>query len=142
MNNEMEKNFSYSAWQNKSELRYMDVPPLNLNLPDAPDNYTPGHLSWGKDPKRGRAIQIAREKKRMENNAVFFFEKVLPLIEGRLNAGAWLDLAIHHPERKDELMKRGGFIKYSLGERYSWIHPRFEKDKIEQAKNMGATPQI
>lgn len=131
-------NFSFHDWEERTDPRIYSVPALNeMELPRPPDNYRPGHLTMGSNPDRGLAIQRGRGKKRFAANRAFFLENVLPLIADQLNPAAWKDLAgtLNDPT----LYKRGGFTRYSLDTRASWIH-QTETDKIAQVLAMGARP--
>lgn len=132
-------NFSFQDWQDRTDTAIYEVPELNRrNLPSPVDLYRPGHLTWGKDVDRGLAIQRARGRKAAERNRAFFLSHVLPLIAGELNAAGWRDLAdqLNDPE----FYRRGGFVRYSLGNRATWIHPAEEPEKIARAIEMGASP--
>jgi hypothetical protein len=134
-----ESNFRYDAWENFHDPAFYVLPELNLNLPKPIDKYTPGQTSWGKDIKRGLAIQRARSAKARVKNGDFFLSDVLPLIKANLNSSAWLELSKVFPNMRVQFLNNGGFVRYVLGERSSLIHPIFEPKKIEQAKAMGAT---
>jgi len=136
-------NFSFRDWEERTSADVYSVPALNerKDLPQPPDRYVPGHISWGKDPKRGRAIMRAREQKRLAANTAFFLSDVLPLIEADLNVAAWHDLAQALPDHGAAFYARGGWVRYTLGERASWIHPIEEPEKVAKAIALGASPQ-
>lgn len=132
-------NFSFSDWEAQNDPKVCDVPVLNQgNLPKPPDRYRPGHLTMGKDVDRGLAIQYALSRKRYQRNVDFFRLEVLPRIADKLNPQAWRELAQQLGDTS--LYVRGGFVRYALGDRASWIHPIEEPDKVKQALWMGAKP--
>ncbi len=115
----MNPTFSFHDWQ---ECR-----PEYAHLPRPPDNYRPGHITWGKDPKRGRAIQRARTQKQHATNFAFFLAQVLPLIADGLNPQDWQNLAHeagHETEQGKELLRRGGWTFHPDFSR--WTHPDAE----------------
>lgn len=132
-------NFSFLDWEVRTNATRQAVPELNAReLPQPIDTYRPGAISWGKDPKRGRAIQRSRSQKRFESNKAHFLAHVLPLIENELNPRAWRELA--QALQMPELYARGGWVRYVLGERASWVHES-ETEKIAQCVAMGAKPE-
>jgi len=132
-------NFSFHDWEQRTDPKIYVVPPLNArDLPRPPDNYRPGHLSWGKNPARGRGIQRGRDKRRLAANKAFFLTSVLPAIESELNPAAWHDLGSQFND--PAFHARGGFVRYELGERAGWLHPELEPEKLARALEMGATP--
>lgn len=132
-------NFSFNDWEERLDPKVYSVPTLNeRKLPYPPDNYQRGSTSWGKDPKRGQAIINARDRKRLTVNKAFFLSDVLPLIEAELNPLAWKALASYF-EQDRSFYRRGGFVRYVLGDKSAWVHPEMEPDKVEKCKAMGAT---
>lgn len=132
-------NFFFRYWEDASERRYSDPPELNqIPLPEAPDRYLPGHIKWGSNPERGRAIQRTRHGKRLETNRAFFTANVLPLIADRLNPAAWRDLW-SDLGRPAGMMENAGFTWYAMEGRAQWIHAT-ETDLIERALALGAKP--
>jgi hypothetical protein len=135
-------NFDFKVWEEREDdPEHFLVPELNIGLPKAPDIYRMGQVSFGKDPKRGRAIMRSRMAKRLATNSKFFFSEIFPLISEKLNWKAWKNLAFQFPEREREFMQRGGFVRYALGERASWIHPIHEPELIKKAIEIGAKPE-
>ncbi len=106
----------------------------DLEIESRIDIYSPGHLSMGKDPKRGRSIQAARLRKRDETNINYFFSHILPKID--LDPLSWRH--IFYITNDLECMKKGGFVLYAKGEARSWIHPVYEEDMIKKALEIGA----
>ena len=128
-------NFDIHAWL---DGRQTDCP-LNDGVPKRIDTYSRGHLAMGCNPDRGLAIQAARGRKQHEANKQHFINEVLPMIESRLDHESWRSIAHAFYDLHNEIMRRGGFVLYGLGERRGWVHPKHEPDKIEAAKKMGAT---
>lgn len=101
-------------------------------LPAPPDTYRPGHITWGSDPKRGRAIQRSRANKQREANRA----ALLPLLasltfthDEALEVARLLDheaLALAH-----------GWQYWQKGNAASWVHES-DLPKIARAKELGA----
>ena len=103
-------------------------------LPAPPDGYRPGHIKWGSNPNRGRALQRARSfKQRLVNTAAL--RALLPCIEfdtprDALEVAACLeDFAI---------ARANGWSLWRKGNAQAWVHSS-ETDKLAQARAMGAT---
>lgn len=130
---------SFTNWEHGDRYACEDYP-LNAELPARPDTYSPRHLSWGKNPTRGRAIQAARLRKRHHVNRARFLE-FLPQIEARLTPDDWRALAqaLNLP---DFTPARGGLVLYRNAEgRFAWVHPTLEPEIAARAIAAGATPQ-
>ncbi len=110
-------------------------------IPLAPDRYQRGSVSWGKDPKRGRAIINARSRKKRATNEAFFMAEIYPHLRGNLSPEQSKSLAQSMPpEIGAGIYREGGWVRYAMGERASWIHPETEPDKVRQALELGAKP--
>lgn len=127
----MNPNFSLADWLDGwTDFDIGDVP-------ERIDRYRPGHIKWGSNPNRGRGIQRSRSLKAMAANIVHFERAILPDIANKLNPGAWRGIAQCIPEREDDYMKRGSFVRYTDGTRSSWVHPELEPDKCAFADAHG-----
>ena len=104
------------------------------SVPKRVDRYRPGHISWGSDPKRGRAIQSRRLKKRDDANLEFFMASVYPSISHLLPSETHFEIAKATGNR--EALRLSGFRLWKKGERQQWIK---RGDPIEeQAASLGA----
>lgn len=107
-------------------------------IPARPDRYIPGHLKWGSDPKRGRAIQMGRAKKQRQTNLAFFVVNVLPLLPPNIARNASLDYG-RETEDFGEAKARG-WQYWRKDKAASWIHET-DLEKIQKAKDLGAYPE-
>ena len=136
INHQLENaNFSLSDWlegvKSSCEINRLDIP-------SRIDTYSPRSVAWGKDPKRSHAIMGARSEKAWNKNKEYFLQKVLPLIEDKLNSLAWKDLARDFEEHRLDFMRKGGFWKCSASDgRFEFVHPTLEPNKITVAKEVG-----
>jgi len=130
---------SFTYWEHGDSAASADYP-LNAELPARPDTYSPGHISWGSNPKRGRAIQAARLRKRLAVNRARFLE-FLPQIESRLTPDDWRALA-QALALPDFTPARGGLVLYRNQEgRFAWVHPTLEPELVARALAAGGIPQ-
>lgn len=104
-------------------------------IPARPDNYRPGHITWGSNPKRGRAIQRARASKQRAANLAFFLPNVLPLLSPEDARQA----SLHYGQETGdyEPAKARGWQLWRKGEAQSWIHET-DAEKLSKALAMGA----
>lgn len=104
-------------------------------IPRRVDSYQPGHISWGKDPKRGHAIQNARSKKQRTANSEYFNSEVLPKIIDQLSPKQLFEIA---QETGSEIaLKKSGYQLWRKGDKQQWIA---KGDALEQqAKDIGAS---
>lgn len=128
--------FSLSCWlEDEKDTIYC----LNDRVEKRPDCYRPGPITFGKDPKRGRAIQSGRLKKQKKTNIDFFLKSILPKIENELDPLSWKDIAYNFDgDMCNQFMLKGGFELWKKEDRQSWIHPSFQSDYISKAIEIGA----
>ncbi len=107
-------------------------------IPSRVDTYQPGHIKWGSDPKRGRAMQHSRAKKQRIANLAFFVVNVLPLLPPDIARNASLD----YGRETDDFShaKARGWQYWRKGEAASWVHET-DIDLVEKAKALGACPE-
>ena len=105
----------------------------NPGFPVPPDTYHPGHVTWGADPKRSRAIMHRRAlKARTANEAAF--RKLLPCIVFATPSDA-LDVA--RTLRDFAIAEANGWQLWRKDSAQSWIHAS-DASRLAQAQALGA----
>lgn len=121
-----DSNFSYTAWS-EGDTQYATEEQVRRSgeIPARIDSYRPGHIKWGSNPERGRAIQRSRAAKQRSANWGYFKEAVLPKIKGWLNPMAWHDIAQSAPTaaEKAELYAQGDWVRHEFNGQEVWTHP-------------------
>lgn len=103
-------------------------------LPNQPDRYIPGHIKWGSNPNRGRALQRSREAKKIAANCAALRE-LLPCIRFETPRDA-LDVALMLEDTA--LAVSFGWQRWGKDNRASWIHES-ESEKLAMVAEMHAT---
>lgn len=116
--------------------------PLNSIVPENPYKF---NKRGGINPLSRGNWETAEKSLRTRNKNIrvkmetFFRETVLPVIAERLNPLDWKDLAGAFQD--DSFYVRGGYVKWTLGDRWQWIHPELEPELTKRARDAGATIQ-
>lgn len=100
-------------------------------VPRPPDRYSPGHISWGANPTRGRAIQAARRRKQWATNAEHFKREVFPLIRQHLTKPQLFDVAVGIGLA--DALKDSGYRLWRLGDKQSWLPFGDEREATAEA---------
>ena len=109
--------------------RALDVP----GFPVPPDTYHPGHVTWGANPKRSRAIMNRRAlKARTANEAAF--RELLPHI-AFATPGDALDVA--RTLQDFAIAEANGWQLWRKDSAQSWIHSS-DASRLAQAQALGA----
>ena len=102
-------------------------------FPVPPDTYHPGHLAWGSNPKRGRAIQNRRALKAQTANTAALRD-LLPRIAFATPADA---LAVARALQDFSIAEANGWQLWRKDSAQSWIHAS-DASRLAQAQALGA----
>ena len=118
----------------KDVQEWLDGRPLDIpGFPVPPDTYHPGHVTWGADPKRSRAIMNRRAlKARTANEAAFY--GLLPSIAFTTPGDA---LAVARTLQDFAIAEANGWQLWRKGSAQSWIHSS-DASRLAQAQALGA----